>query len=209
VRIKRKGLARAPARTINSFIYFIIRAAARIVLAPFFEIQVEGQDNVPKRGSFILLPKHQRWEDIPLLGLASPVPLYYVAKKELFTNRLSSWFMTSLGGIPLDRRRPLASRNSIKAVVELLEDEAGVVVFPEGTYYRNGMGAGRVGLIRLIHSQIEVPYIPVGIRYARRAMRKPVQIKFGRTLPWEPSVEPEEFLASAMQAIGALSGLRP
>ena len=169
---------------------------------------MEGQDNVPKRGPFVLLPKHQRWEDIPLLGLASPVPLYYVAKQELFTNRLSSWFMTSLGGIPLDRRRPLASRNSIKAVVDLLEDGAGVVVFPEGTYFRNGMGSGRVGLIRLIHSQIEVPFIPVGIRYSRQAMRKPVQIRFGRTLPWEPSMEPEAFLASAMQEIGVLSGLR-
>lgn len=209
MRIKRKGLARAPARTINSLVYYSIRAVARIVLAPFFEIHVEGQDNVPKRGSFILLPKHQRWEDLPLLGLASPVPLYYVAKKELFTNRLSSWFMTSLGGIPLDRRRPLASRNSIKAVVELLEDGAGVVVFPEGTYYRDGMGAGRVGLIRLIHSQIEVPFIPVGIRYSSQATRKPVLIRFGRTLPWEPSMEPEEFLDSAMQEIGVLSGLRP
>jgi 1-acyl-sn-glycerol-3-phosphate acyltransferase len=168
---------------------------------------VKGQGNVPSANSCIFLPKHQRWEDIPLLGLASPVPLYYVAKKELFMNRLSSWFMTSLGGIPLDRHRPLASRTSIQAVVGLLKGEARVVIFPEGTYYRNCMGPGHAGLIRLIHSRIEARFIPVGIRYSRKGMRRRVDIRFGKTIPWESSMEPETFLAAAMREIKLLSGL--
>jgi 1-acyl-sn-glycerol-3-phosphate acyltransferase len=188
-------------------LHLIILAAARVVLAPFFELHVEGRNNLPERGSLILLPKHQRWEDIPLLGLASPVPLYYVAKKELFTNRLSDRFMSALGGIPLDRSRPMESRASIRTVVELLKGEAAVVVFPEGTYCRNAMGSGYVGLIRLIHSQIEVPFIPVGIRYAQQGMRRRVDVKFGRTLSWDSSKRPEAFLATAMAQIKALSGL--
>jgi 1-acyl-sn-glycerol-3-phosphate acyltransferase len=207
VRVTRKGLERGPAKRINSLVFSIVKAAARICLAPFFELRVQGQENVPRKSSFILLPKHQRWEDIPLLGLASPAPLYYVAKNELFTNRLSNWFISSLGGIPFDRRRPLASRDSIKAIVGLLKGEAGVVVFPEGTYYRNRMGSGHVGLIRLIHSQIEVPFIPVGTRYSREGMRRSVDIKFGKTIPWESSMAPEEFLAAAMKEIRALSAL--
>lgn len=207
MRIARKGLERASVKTINSLVYFIIKAAARIFLAPFFEIRVIGQENLPERGAFILLPKHQRWEDIPLLGLASPVPLYYVAKNELFLNRLSNWLMRSLGGIPLDRRRPMGSRSSIKTVVGLLKEGAGVVVFPEGTYYRNCVGSGHVGLIRLIHSRIEVPFVPVGIRYSGKGVRKRVEIKFGKTVSWESSTEPEEFLASAMKEIRVLSGL--
>ena len=198
---------RASVKTINSLVYFIIKAAARIFLAPFFEIQIEGQENIPKGGSFILLPKHQRWEDIPLLGLASPTPLYYVAKKELFMNRLSNWFMTSLGGIPMDRRRPLTSRNSIKTVVGLLKGKAGVVVFPEGTYYKGAMGSGYVGLIRLIRARVDVPFIPTGIRYSGEGMRKLVEVKFGNALHWESSTEPEVFLAAAMQQIRILSGL--
>jgi len=207
VRIARKGLGRASVKTINSLVYFIVKVAARVFLAPFFEIRVIGQENLPERGAFILLPKHQRWEDIPLLGLASPVPLHYVAKNELFMNRLSSWFMTSLGGIPLDRRRPLTSRKSIKAIVRLLKGEAGVVVFPEGTYYRNRMGLGHVGLIRLIHSRIEARFIPVGIHYSRKGVRRRVDIQFGKPIPWESSMEPEAFLAAAMKEIRALSGL--
>ncbi|MBS1237257.1 MAG: phospholipid/glycerol acyltransferase [Deltaproteobacteria bacterium] len=200
-------MERGSVKTINPWVYAIIKAAARIYLAPFFELRVKGQENVPPKSSFILLPKHQRWEDIPLLGLASPVPLYYVAKSELFMNRLSNWFMSSLGGIPLDRRRPLASRNSIKAIVRLLQGRAGVVVFPEGTYYKNAMGSGHVGLIRLIRSRMDLPFIPAGIRYSGRGVRKLVEIKFGEALFWQSSTEPEAFLASAVQEIKLLSGL--
>lgn len=200
-------MERASVNKMNSLVCLIIKAAARVFLAPFFEIHVEGQENVPERGSFILLPKHQRWEDVPLLGLASPLPLYYVAKNELFLNPLSKWFMTSLGGIPLDRRRPLASRDSIRIIVDLLKEGAGLVVFPEGTYYRNGMGSGHVGFIRLIRSQIEVPFFPVGIRYSGEGMRKRVEIKFGKPLYWGTATHPEEFLVLAMREIRVLSGL--
>jgi len=193
--------------TIHPMVYSIVRGAARICLAPFFDLHVKGRENVPSAESCVLLPKHQRWEDIPLLGLASPGPLYYVAKSELFTNHLSRWFMTSLGGIPLDRRRPLASRNSIHAVVGLLKGEARVVVFPEGTYYRNGMGPGHAGLIRLIRSRIETRFIPVGIHYSRKGMRRRVDIRFGKALIWEPSKEAEKFLSLAMEQIATLSGL--
>jgi 1-acyl-sn-glycerol-3-phosphate acyltransferase len=192
---------------LNSPVYEITKTAARIVLAPFFCLQVKGQGNIPQAGSFVLLPKHQRWEDIPLLGLACPVPLYYVAKKELFMNRLSNWFMTSLGGIPLDRRQPLASRNSIKEIVALLKSGAGVVVFPEGTYYRNCMGLGHAGLVRLIRFRTEVPFVPVGIHYSRKGMRRRVDIRFGKAIPWDPATNASEFLASAMQEIRTLSGL--
>jgi len=191
----------------NSLVYSITKTAARVFLAPFFEIHVEGRENVPQRGSFILLPKHQRWEDVPLLALAVSRPLYYVAKIELFLNPLSSWFISSLGGIPLDRRRPLASRRSIRVLVDLLRGGGGLVLFPEGTYYRNCMGSGHVGLIRLICSQVRVPWIPVGIRYSREGIRRRVDIQFGNTIPWESSTTPEAFLAAAMQGIGTLSGL--
>ncbi len=200
-------MERASVHKINSLVYWIIKAAARVFLAFFFEIRVQGRENLPERGAFILLPKHQRWVDIPLLGLASSLPLYYVAKVELFANPLSNRFLSSLGGIPLDRRRPLASLGSIRIIVELLKGRGGLVVFPEGTYYRNRMGSGHVGLIRLIHAQIKVSFVPVGIRYSGEGMRKRVEIKFGKTVSWEPSMEPEDFLALAMKEIRTLSGL--
>ena len=141
------------------------KLCARACLFPFFRVVVRGEDTLPKDTGFVLLPKHQRWEDIPLLGLACPRPLYYVAKHELFENPLSGWFLRSVGGLPLNRTRPLQSRRSLKAVVHHLSGGEGVVVFPEGTYRRGHMGQGHLGMIRLVISRVNLPVIPVGLRY--------------------------------------------
>jgi 1-acyl-sn-glycerol-3-phosphate acyltransferase len=184
----------------------IVGVIARVFLSPFFRIYREGHEDLPELGPFILLPKHQRWEDIPLLGLAAPCSLLYVAKHELFVHPFSRWLITALGGIPLNRQRPLESRSAIRNLRTMLEGGERIVVFPEGTYYRGRMGPGHVGLIRLIHSRTQVPYVPVGIRYGTGKVRQPVHIRFGRAILGEPSLSPEVLVDRIMEEIAGLSG---
>jgi 1-acyl-sn-glycerol-3-phosphate acyltransferase len=58
----------------NECVFQIIKLLARILLAPFFRLEVAGAKNLPADRAFILLAKHQRWVDIPLLGIATPAP---------------------------------------------------------------------------------------------------------------------------------------
>ena len=190
----------------SALILRITRPTARIFLSQIFKIKTRGQDNLPTQSGFILLPKHRRWEDIPLLSLATRRPLYYVAKHELFLNPVSRWFVSSLGGIPLNRSRPLESRQSLKTMVDLLEKGEGIVIFPEGTYYRSRMGPGNVGLIRMIQSRSRVPFIPVGINYTARSTRTLVQINFGRPICGSSMNNAESFLSQMMKEIARLSG---
>jgi 1-acyl-sn-glycerol-3-phosphate acyltransferase len=132
--------------------------------------------------------------------------LYYVAKYELFLNPVSRWFISSLGGIPINRSRPLESRQSLKTMLELLEKGEGIVIFPEGTYYRRRMGLGHVGLIRMIQSRSTVPFIPVGINYAAKSARTLVEINFGRAVYEGSSNRVETFLDQMMKEIARLSG---
>jgi len=192
---------------INIRLLRVIKVLGRVFLSPFFRLDVQGVDNLPQRNAFILLPKHQRWEDIPLLGLATPRSLYYVAKYELFKNPLSNWFLRSLGGIPLNRQRPFESRGSLRSIGALLNKGEGVVVFPEGTYYVNRMGPGHVGLVRHIFSRFALPFIPVGMHYSRKGLRTIVRINFGPTLYIDPASSPHSFLGRLMQEIATLSGL--
>jgi len=188
-------------------VFWITKNAGRILLSPFFHLKADGKEKLPQNSSFILLPKHQRWEDIPLLALATPRPLYYVAKYELFANYLSNWYLRSVGGIPLNRQRPLESRRSIKALIEFLKKGEGVVVFPEGTYYRDRMGPGQTGMVRLILSRLKVPFIPVGINYSREGARTLVRIRFGNAIYGDSSAPPGEFLDIIMKEIAQLSGM--
>jgi len=172
-----------------------------------FCLKRHGIENLPKKSSFILLPKHQRWVDIPLLSLATPRPLYYIAKHELFTNPLSNWFIRSLGGIPLNRERPFESRGSIKAMVEFLKEGEGVVIFPEGTYYRNAMGPGHTGIVRYIISRFSLPFIPVGIKYSGKGLRTLVKVNFGKPIYAHSEKSENIFLDEIMKEIAKLSGL--
>ena len=194
-----------PGRKEGLFKFSII--LVRVLLTPFFRIEVTGLKNLPRDRAFILLPKHQRWEDIPLLGLATPRPLFYIAKYELFKNALSNWLISSLGGIPLNRQRPLESRRFLQATIELLEKGEGVVIFPEGTYYRNRMGPGQTGMVRFVLSRLKLPFIPVGINYAADRWRTRVRINFGKAFHTDPPLAADAFVSRMMEEIATLSGL--
>jgi len=184
-----------------------VTAVSRIALCPFYRIEIEGRERLPRQDAFILLPKHQRWQDIPLIALATPRSLYYIAKYELFANRLAGWFLESLGGIPLNREEPMKSRASIRAMMAFLKNGEGVVIFPEGTYYRNRMGPGKSGMLRLIVSRMSFPLIPAGVHYRKHYLRTAVRICFGDPIYPDKSVPASAVLSTVMKEIAVLSGL--
>ena len=191
----------------NKCVFHIIKFLARILLTPFFHIETTGSENLPLNRAFILLVKHQRWEDIPVLSLATPRPLYYIAKYELFKNILSKWFFISMGGIPINRQRPIESRRFLQATIELLEKGEGVVIFPEGTYYRNKMGPGQTGMVRFVCSRLALPFVPVGINYSSPGGRTLVRINFGKPFYANATLSVDTFVNSMMEKIAQLSGL--
>ena len=90
-------------------------------------------------------------------------------------------------------------------MIGLLRDGEGMVIFPEGTYYRDTMGPGYAGLIRMVRSRMTLPYIPVGIRYMRKRRRTHVRIRFGHPLFDTPSETTEGLLKRIMRDIAILS----
>jgi 1-acyl-sn-glycerol-3-phosphate acyltransferase len=187
--------------------FLVFKFLARLLFWPFFCLEARGVENLPTDSAFVLLVKHQRWEDIPLLGLATPRPLYYIAKYELFKNALSNWFISALGGIPLNRQRPLESRRFLQAAVAFLQKGEGIVIFPEGTYYRNKMGPGQVGMVKFVLARLELPFIPVGITYMPGGLRTGVRINFGERVHAGPAMAAEAVVNRMMAEIARLSGL--
>jgi 1-acyl-sn-glycerol-3-phosphate acyltransferase len=192
----------------RNWVFWTTRFTARILLAPFFLLKTRGTENLPTRGAFMLLPKHQQWVDIPLISLAAPRPLYYVARDDLFDTPIINWFMRSLGGIPLNRQRPLETRESLRTLEGYLRKGEGVVVFPEGTYYMNEMGPGHAGIVRFVSSRFSLPFIPVGIHYSKTRGRTLVRINFGTAHYPDPATSINPFLSTLMKEIERLSGFR-
>ena len=71
----------------------------------WFRLEVEGADLVPESGPAILAMNHESALDIPIVVVASPRPIAFMAKKELFKGPFTSWSLRELGGFRVDRDR--------------------------------------------------------------------------------------------------------
>ncbi len=201
----------------NKLFYQIIRVIGHFCFYSLYGLKVEGRERFPLNGPGILLPKHQFWTDIPIVGLAAPQPLNFIAKQELFVYPVIRHFISFLGGIPIDRQKPLKSLDSFRYVEELLKKGEFIVLFPEGTYYPNSMGWGKHRFIqRILRVQEKmgwkggerIPFIPMGIRYDARRFRTKVQVKIGWPLYADGEADGPEFTRRIISDIAELSGLK-
>ncbi len=172
----------------NSLVYSVTKWFAHVVFSIFYRIETEKEEVLPDQGPVIILPKHQYWTDIPLISLVISPLLYFVAKRELFKYPLVRNYLSLLGGIPVDRQQTIRTLNSFKSLPSLLRAGGKIVIFPEGTYFRDGVGSGKSRLLQMILSfqdelRCRIPFFPVGIRYGERVgWRRRVEIRMGHPL---------------------------
>ena len=194
--------------------HFLTWAAGRVILPLRFDIQVNGLSLLPEKGPVIFIPKHQQWWDVPLLGTFIPRPLHFLAKQELFNLWISRFYITRIGGIPLDRQRPLRSLSTFRSLIPLIKEDAFLVIFPEGTYYPATMGPGKWRLIQMIlrlqqkESLLPVSFVPVGIHYSSSVREKhKVEITLGSPYQETDPRQAEAFTERLLQKVKDLSGL--
>jgi len=200
----------------SNVLYRFIRGVGYVSFHCLYRIKVEGRENIPPAGPAILLPKHQFWTDIPIMGLAAWRPLNFIAKQELFVYPGVRHFISSLGGVPIHRLNPVKSLRSFRYVEQLLKRGEFIVLFPEGTYYPHAVGPGKYRFIeRIVRTQEKVewpgeeklPFIPVGIRYNEKKFRTEVHVKIGQPIYSKGESGGEEFTRRVVEEIARLSGL--
>lgn len=202
----------------SNLLYYFVRGLAYIIFRIFYRLNIEGRENVPPEGPGIILPKHQFWSDIPLVGLALWRPASYIAKQELFVYPGVRQFFTGLGGVPIDRLKPVKSIDSFRYVEQLLQKGDFIILFPEGTYYPHTMGRGKHRFIQRLLSyqgkikrleENSIPFIPMGIQHLEKSFRSVVNVRIGKPLYATGETEASEFTKRIMAEIAALSGLQP
>ena len=199
-------------RSLSPTFYRLSRWLTRQTLGRFFSLRVQGLEHLPVQGPAIICPKHQRWEDIPIVGMALPPPLHYIAKVELFQYPFVRELLGAWGGVPVDRRRPRATLSSFRRLLPLLEQGAYIVLFPEGTYFRGAVGPGKHRLIQLLlklqgqNGLGLLPFVPVGVSYHRRSCGCEVKVKVGPALSRRDAMQAPALTAALMEQIARLSG---
>lgn len=197
-------IARATTRGVNPLVYWLARA----VLQPFFHVWFRvsriGREHIPAEGGFIIAANHRSFLDPFVIGTMVRRPIYFVAKRELFTKRPVAWFLNSLGAFPINRG--LGDEDAMGTARMLLERGEGVLIFPEGTRVRPGaIGSPKRGVGRLA-LETGVPVIPlaiIGTEAIRRGWRiRPhkVRVRAGKPLTFPRVAAPSPELAAAVTA---------
>jgi 1-acyl-sn-glycerol-3-phosphate acyltransferase len=159
-----------------------------------YNLAISGMKNIPERGPAILLPKHQYWQDLPILDVFLKKNLFYAAKKELFQHIIIRDFFLKMGAIPIDRENTIKSLKSFKFIIKLLNQDSFLVIFPEGKYVEGRIGQGKKGLLNLIlkynknkllENNYALPFVPIGITYKFGFFRTKIYLKIGEPIYWD------------------------
>ena len=101
----------------------------------FYPYKIHGKENIPE-GAAVFVCNHFRAVDCGFIADAYSKDIYFLAKKELFKNKLLAKIIKSYGGIPVDREN--LDMKSMLAALKVLKEGHKLTIFPEGTRNKTG-----------------------------------------------------------------------
>jgi 1-acyl-sn-glycerol-3-phosphate acyltransferase len=155
-----------PKKTLNALIrntyFWSISIAEKYILGLTYKI--EGVENIPKEGGYILAAKHQSAFEtlkIPLI-IKSPA---IILKKELTFIPLWGLYPICMGHIAIDRG---SAKVALKSIVEgakrvINDEKRPVLIFPEGTRTKPGSPAEYKSGVSFIYKAVEAPVVPLAL----------------------------------------------
>lgn len=194
--------ARARTRGVRRGVYRVARALVEPACRVYFRLQRTGGHHIPTTGPVIVASNHRSFLDPFVIGLVTPRPLYYVAKRELFRHPVAAWLLSALGAFPV--QRGIGDPDMLATAKALLERGDCVLIFPEGTRTRPGpLGRPKRGIGHLA-LETGAPVVPLAVRGTedvRRGWRiRPhrVTIRVGRPLAFPTVAKAAPRLAAAV-----------
>src|SRR5688572_32130245 len=104
-----------------------------------YRINVEGLENIPRKGAAIIAANHLSFLDsffIPLV--IKRRKLTYLAKDDYFKSWKTAWFFKMAGQIPVDRSGGQKSERALNTGLRVLKTANLLGIYPEGTRSPDG-----------------------------------------------------------------------
>jgi len=171
-------MSRAFPQVEMSPVYGVCHYLLRVFFEMFFRGQASGMENLPASGGFLVAANHASFIDPPAIGSLIPRQIAYFARKTLWKPGFASWWLDSVGTIPVDRDGG-QDVSAIKRVLRALRDERGLILFPEGTRTPDGRLQPAKAGVGFIAVKTQVPVIPVRIFGSHEAFGRDRPLRLG------------------------------
>ena len=187
------------------FIQIIVALPIRML----FPTKIIGKKNIPK-GACIISSNHTSNMDAVMLAVKTWEKKYYLAKKELFKNKLFGFILKKCGAVKIDRQANDVT--AIKNCLKILKNNKKLVIFPEGTRVHNeNMELGEIKHgVAMFAIKAKVPIVPMFITKKTKIFRRnriyigePFTLEefYGKKLTEEELKSAGEIVTAKMQEI--------
>lgn len=155
------------ARERRPFAFWVLAAIVVPLTSLFAKMRIEGAENLPPNGAYVLAPNH--YSEFDALVVAVAVwrlgrPPRFMAKESLFRVPVLGWALKATGMVPVSRSSSAASaRHTLRVSEGLVAQGRGVVVYPEGSLTRDPdmwPMRGKTGAARLALAD-DIPVLPM------------------------------------------------
>lgn len=192
---------------MNAFVRYVTMGVYKL----FYNFHIEGVENIPQDRALVMASNHRSYADPVILTMPMKKPVTYMAKEELFKNKLFGWFIRKLGAFPV--KRGTGDMQVIDDAVDILESGRHLVIFPEGTRSKDGkVGKGKTG-VALIAARSGADVLPCGIIFEGEKLhfRSKLILRFGKVIPAEEIAvtdgSPKELKAAKLRIMSAITEL--
>ncbi len=186
------------------------------ILIPIYKLmfffKVNGKENVPKKGAYIICSNHLSNHDPIMLGVSLRRQIYYMAKAELFKNPIGGQIIRWLGAFPV--QRGAGDGKAINEAEEVVKKGRLLGIFIEGTRSKTGEFLRPKSGAAMVAQQMNVPVIPVCITPKDKKYKifKRVTVSIGKPMtPQELGLNkgsPEEFRNAGRMIMDEIKKMR-
>ncbi len=134
----------------------------------FFRFRVLHRERRILTGPVIVAMNHQSYLDPPLAGIASGRAVYFLARKTLLDVAVLGWILPKLNVVPVDQQG--TDRSALKALIRILKNGRGTVVFPEGARTLDGNLQPALPGLGFVIAKTRAPVLPMRIFGAHEAL---------------------------------------
>jgi 1-acyl-sn-glycerol-3-phosphate acyltransferase len=141
-------------------VYLTSNLILKSALHLFGDWEIDGTENVPRKGALIVVANHISDIDAGILNVSIPRRVTFMAKAELFQKPLISQLFRAYGAFPVNENGREFS--AINHSLEVLNRDEALGIFPEGAKNPPALGKAMLGTA-MIAITSGAPILPVGI----------------------------------------------
>jgi 1-acyl-sn-glycerol-3-phosphate acyltransferase len=134
----------------------------RGIVTALVHLRVEGRENLPRSGPYILVSNHINWKDPPLISIFLDRSVRYMAKIQAFGYPLLGYLVRATGAFPV--RRGEGDRRALVTALRVLGGGQILGFFPEGHRSENAtLLRGKPGVGFIASRVPDAPLVPIAM----------------------------------------------